>query len=377
MGTFVGILSFVVLLLFAIFFHEFGHFITARWAGIKVSRFFVGFGPTLWSYRRGPDETVTLPDGETVTRPETEYGIKAFPLGGFVKVVGMSPFEEISPEDEPRSFPRAPAWKRAIVLAAGSVTHVLTAFAFLFIIFAILGVPSPTTSIGAVEEESPAHKAEIRPGDKFVAIEGKAVDEWDDVRAAIRTSPGRELDVTLDRNGRSRNVAVTPRSETVVGETIGIIGVIPDSKNQRVNPIVATGRSFRAMGELLTGFVRTAPKAFSPSTLGLSGDGGPSNERPFSIIGAGRIAAGLVDEGELALFFFLFVQINIFIGVFNMLPLPPLDGGHLLILGIEKIRKKPINQRALLPVGAVVFTLLMLLMVLLVYYDIVDPVQLP
>jgi membrane-associated protease RseP (regulator of RpoE activity) len=130
------------------------------------------------------------------------------------------------------------------------------------------------------------------------------------------------------------------------------------------------------MGDLFKGLVTQAPRAFSPSSLGLSGEG-PTEERPFSIIGAGRLAVDFAATGQIAVFLFLFVQINFFVGIFNMLPLPPLDGGHLLVLALEKIRRKPIDQRALVPVMAVVLSVLALLGLLLVYYDIVSPVRVP
>ena len=157
-GT-IGIFAFAVMILFAIFFHELGHFLTARWAGIKVIEVL---------HRLRPDDLVDPPrpagDGhrrapdalETVTRPETEYGVKALPLGGFVKIVGMSPLEEVPPEDEPRAFPSVPAWKRAIVLAAGSVTHFITAFVVLWFIFVAVGIPNPdkpTLTIDAVQTQ--------------------------------------------------------------------------------------------------------------------------------------------------------------------------------------------------------------------------------
>ncbi|HYZ91411.1 MAG TPA: M50 family metallopeptidase [Actinomycetota bacterium] len=385
MATAFGIGAFVVLLLFAIFFHEFGHYITARWAKIKVSKFFIGFGPTIWSTRRGRPETVTGPDGAPLTRPETEYGIKAFPIGGFVRVVGMSPYEEVSEEDQARSFGAAPTWKRAVVLGAGSVTHMVSAFVFLLIIFSAVGLPDPskrTRVIDAVElerdgEATPAAKAKLRPGDEILEIDGRRIPSGQEMVRVLRSSPGEELVVRVrGKDGGFRTVEMTPYVVEEDGEKIGRIGIIPRSEITRLNPIAATGQSARVMGELFRGFVQQAPRAFSPSTLGLSGDG-PSDERPFSIIGAGRLAADLAVEGQIAMFLFLFVQINIFVGVFNMFPLPPLDGGHLLVLLIEKVRRKPVDQRALVPVMAVVLSILALLALLLVYYDIVSPVRLP
>lgn len=387
MAAVFGIGAFIVLLLFAIFFHEFGHFITARWAGIKVSKFFIGFGPTLWSIRRGRLETVTGPDGAPVTRPETEYGVKAFPIGGFVKVVGMSPFEDVSEDDKPRSFGAAPTWKRAVVLGAGSVTHIVSAFVFLLIIYSAVGVPNSdpskrTRTIEAVElerqgEPSPAAKAHLRPGDEIVAVDGRPVTSGENLVRILRGSPGDELELTVRTRDRGeRKVEVTPYTDVENGTRIGRIGVFLRGEIVRLNPIAATRASGRAMGDLFRGFVQQAPRAFSPTTLGLSGKG-PSDERPFSIIGAGRLAADLAVEGQVAVFLFLFVQINIFVGVFNMVPLPPLDGGHLFVLLLEKIRRKPVDQRALVPVMAVVLSILALLALLLVYYDIVSPVRLP
>ena len=384
MATFLGAIAFVVLLLFAILFHEFGHYITARWAGIKVSKFFIGFGPTLWSYRRGRVETVVGPNGLIEHRPETEYGVKALPIGGFVKVVGMSPFEELQPEDEPRSFGAAPIWKRAIVLAAGSATHFITAFLVLYIIFAGVGIQDPTKATLTVSEvspqvagqASPASKAGLRPGDRIVSIDGRPISKWTQVRDDIRSHLGRSMTLTVNRHGTEMTVVLTPAPEVQDGKRVGVIGVLPTFTKERLNPVRAVGRSASEIGSLATSFFHTAPKAFAPSTLGLTG-GKPSNQRPFSILGAGRIAAELVGHGQIAIFLFLFVQINVFIAIFNMVPLPPLDGGHLLTLLIEKIRGKALDPRALLPVMAVVFSILMLLAVLLVYYDIVSPVHIP
>jgi membrane-associated protease RseP (regulator of RpoE activity) len=383
-AAFLSLLAFVVLLLFAIFFHEFGHFITARWAGIKASKFFIGFGPTVWSTRRGRIETFVGPNGVVEERPETEFGVKAFPIGGFVKIVGMSPAEEVSPQDEPRSFNAAPRWKRAIVLAAGSTSHFITAFVVLFLILTLSGVPDanhPTMTIDSVastigNKTSPAAAAGLEAGDRVVAIDSRTVTKWTQVQDLISHSNG-TISITVDRDGVRHQFALTPIVDKSSGKATRVIGVFVRLPNKRVNPITAIGNSGRAMGVLVGEFFHRVPTAFSPHTLGLTGGKGPTSDRPFSIIGAGRLATDLASHGHIADFLFLFVEINIFVAIFNLLPLPPLDGGHLIVLLLEKIRGKPIDQRALIPVMAVVLSVLLLLALLLGYYDITSPIHMP
>lgn len=388
MGTLVGTIAFIVLILFAIFFHELGHFLTARWSGIKCSRFFLGFGPTVWSFRRGRPETVEDPgSGELVERPETEYGIKALPLGGFVKIVGMSPFEDIPSSDQPRSFAAAPAWKRAIVLSAGSVTHFITAFIVLIVIFSIVGIPDPDRPTLRVEqvvtevdgEPAPAHAAGIEPGDTILAVDGRSLEGWEDLRSTIRINPETPLDLTVrGDDGTERTVTLTPAAIDEEGQTIGFMGVMPAMETERVNPVTATARTPGIIGDVVVSIGEATPRVFSPENLGIVPGEEPGDERPVSIVGAGRIAADLAAQGQVAMFLWFFVTINIFIGLFNMLPLPPLDGGHLLLLGIEKLRgNKPVHPKAVLPVTALVFALLVALGLLLVFQDIVSPVQLP
>ena len=387
MAAFLSLLAFVVLLLFAIFFHEFGHFITARWAGIKASKFFIGFGPTIWSTRRGRIETFVGPDGATHSRPETEFGVKAFPVGGFVKIVGMSPAEEVSPEDEPRSFNAAPRWKRAIVLSAGSASHFITAFVVLFLILTIGGSPDinhPSLRVDLIVNKlengkpSPAVLAGLKPGDKIVAIDHQTVSKWEQAANTIKASPNKTLDFTVLRSGRDVDLSVRPAlQKNDQGKEVGFVGVQPFFPNKRLNPVTAVGTSGRAMGSLVGEFFHRVPSAFSPHTLGLTGGKGPTSDRPFSIIGAGRLATDLASHGHIADFLLLFVEINIFVAIFNMLPLPPLDGGHLAVLLIEKIRGKPVDQRALIPVMAVVLSVLLLLALLLGYYDITAPIKIP
>src|SRR5499427_6006300 len=204
MSFLLGILIFVLALLFSIMLHEAGHFVTAKKFGMKVTQFFVGFGQTLWSTRRG----------------ETEYGVKAIPAGGFVKIVGMTELEDVDPADEPRSFRRHPRGQRIIVLAAGSFMHFVLALVLLFIVAAGIGLETASagTTVGAVEScvpanvnlgcaksdpKSPASKAGVRVGDKIVSIAGIRVASWTQMGKAIRAQhTGTSVPVVVDRHGQ-------------------------------------------------------------------------------------------------------------------------------------------------------------------------------
>jgi len=204
MSFLLGVLIFVLALLFSVMLHEAGHFMTAKRFGMKVTQFFVGFGQTLWSWRRG----------------ETEYGVKAIPAGGYVKIVGMTELEDVDPADEPRSFRRQPGWQRIIVLAAGSFMHFALAFVLLFVLVAGIGLAtaSNSTAVGAVDScvpasltagctgsdpASPARQVGIQPGDTLIAIGGVPVRNWTQMGRVIRSQrPGTPVAVTVERNGR-------------------------------------------------------------------------------------------------------------------------------------------------------------------------------
>jgi membrane-associated protease RseP (regulator of RpoE activity) len=186
-----GVILFIVAILIVVMIHEGGHLIAAKLFGFKATKFFVGFGPPLWSFKKG----------------ETEYGIAAIPAGGFVKIVGMNPYEEVPEEDQPRSYPNKPAWQRAIVLVAGSATHWVVAFVILVVTTMTIGFPTNqgTNEVALVEQEvqgetAPAAAAGLKAGDVIVAINGEETQDWNDTRAAIRaTAPGETLDLTVLR----------------------------------------------------------------------------------------------------------------------------------------------------------------------------------
>ena len=193
-----GVIAFIVAILASVMLHEAGHFAMAKAFGMKVTQFFVGFGPTLWSVRRG----------------ETEYGVKAIPAGGFVKIVGMTELEEVPAADRPRAFYRQPAPQRAVVLAAGSTMHFVIAFVLIWFVLSGLGLPALTTTVGSVspcitqddaarctsaDPASPAALAGIRPGDRIVAIDGRPVTEWsNDVAMMVRAHGAGPLTVVVE-----------------------------------------------------------------------------------------------------------------------------------------------------------------------------------
>src|SRR5262245_28458774 len=264
MSFFFGILIFVVALLFSIMLHEAGHFFTAKKFGMKVTQFFVGFGQTLWSRRRG----------------ETEYGVKAVPAGGFVKIVGMTDLEEVDPADEPRSFRCQPGWQRIIVLAAGSFMHFVLAFVLLFALAAGIGLASAGTStaVGAVDTcvpssltaactpsnpKSPARLAGIRAGDKIVAVAGVPVRSWAQMGKVLRSQPaGQPVAVTVQRGGRQ--LTLTPSLAVIHGRRGSYLGVSPVVVFDRAGPAGALTYAGAKFGQILAGsagVVATLPKA--------------------------------------------------------------------------------------------------------------------
>jgi membrane-associated protease RseP (regulator of RpoE activity) len=254
--TLVGWIIFIFALLFSIMLHEFGHFATAKKFRMKVTQFFVGFGQTLWSTVRG----------------ETEYGVKAIPAGGYVKIVGMTALEDVDPEDEPRSFRRKPPWQRMIVLAAGSFMHFALAFVLLFILAGGIGLSNTNSStIGAIDPcvpnsitatscaksdpASPALKAGLRTNDKIIAIGHTRVHNWNQLGAAIRAQkPGTPVTVTVLRNGHQ--VVLHPSLAVVHGRKGSYLGISPAVLYSTVNPIRAVTYAGSEFGQIVVGSVQ-------------------------------------------------------------------------------------------------------------------------
>jgi membrane-associated protease RseP (regulator of RpoE activity) len=377
MPAFVGVLIFAFVVLLVIVAHESGHFFAAKAFGIKVEEFFVGFGPRLWSFRRG----------------ETEYGIKAIPAGGYVRIAGMNPFQVPAPEDLPRTFGAKPPWQRAVVLLAGSFTHFVLALVFLAVFFGAIGLPERFAPRVAVVEKtlegrpSPAAEAGLQPGDEFVEVDGRPVRSYQEFVEYTRNRAGRELRLVVERDGERVTVRATPVLSRVGGQLVGRLGVTLTLgtvlERDRVNPLVAVGRAGGEVGRMVVGSVKAMGEIFSPSGLArigrqVFGEEPRAIERdPAGIVGVARLSGQAVQEGFFDVLFFLFAGFNVFVGILNLLPLPPLDGGHLAVVGIEKITGKRVDVRRLLPLTALVAGFLMLFMVSLLYLDVTRPLPNP
>jgi membrane-associated protease RseP (regulator of RpoE activity) len=393
MTTLFGVTLFVLALMVAIFLHEGGHFVTAKLFGMKVERFFLGFGPTLWSFRRG----------------ETEYGIKALPVGGFCKIAGMSPYESdynfleedrssrrqpgpVAPPLPPRTppsrqFRNKPAWQRAIVLAAGSFTHFLVALLLLWFVLVGLGVDRATTTIDRTVATTnagapaPAREAGLRSGDRIVAIDGQRVDTFEELRAALADKGGKRIEVTYVRDGQERSTTLTAAKE----EGRGFLGFRPTEQTRRFGALAAAPRAadlfwdtttatVKGLGGLVTGI---ADRVSAPQPAPGAGGGGGGETGPIGIVGISRLAGQAVAHNQWAVFVAILIQLNIVVGVFNLLPLPPMDGGYLAFVLWQVVTRREVDLRKVVPVAALIVGLLVMLTVGLVWLDITNPVPYP
>ena len=387
-----GVIFFVIALLVSVMLHEAGHFLTARAFGMKASRFFVGFGPTLWSTHRG----------------ETEYGIKAIPAGGFVKIVGMTDLEEIAPGDEQRAFYRQPARQRLVVLSAGSFVHFVLAIVLLFLVLATTGdilKADPTLTISevsrclpvdpnangcsATDPKAPAF-GKVQPGDRVVAMDGTTVSSYDELRARLRASPGRLITLTVVRHGVTEQVDLTALAVKDGNTTIGQIGVSPLFHQHPLSVAGAVPRTFTTLGEMTKETGRALGDLPHQVSQILQG-------KPRSTTGAasvvdiarvsGQIAQAKASFGErLANLVAIVAQLNFFVGVFNMLPLLPLDGGHVGIVLFESSRSRlyrllgrrdpgRVDLMKIMPVTYAVVAVFIGLSLLLLYAGIVNPIR--
>jgi membrane-associated protease RseP (regulator of RpoE activity) len=351
-----GIVLFAVAILVSVCLHEAGHMLTAKGFGMKVTKYFAGFGPTLWSFKRG----------------ETEYGVKAIPLGGFVKIVGMTPQDEdVAPEDEKRAMWRFPVWKRTVVLSAGSITHFILGFILLWITASFVGMPNPaladpqpavitvqpcvipTTEVRkcrADDPVSPAAKAGLQTGDKIVKVEGTTISTWEDLLVTLRNTKPGPASVLVERGGVVQPVVTVDLAEvervaTTGGKTekraalgVGFKNTLP--LEVTYGPAEGFTKSIGYTGDAFVGTwtaMKKVPEKLPKLWAALSGQK-RDPETPISVVGASRLGGETVAQDQWSLFLLILASLNFFVGVFNLLPLLPLDGGHIAIAWFERAR---------------------------------------
>ena len=337
-----SILAAVVGLGVLIVFHEFGHFLFAKLSGVGVLTFSVGFGPKLWVKKKG----------------ETEYALSAFPLGGYVKMVGEDPEEEVKAVDLDRSFAHKSLLKRTAIVAAGPGFNLLLAVFLLMVVFLFYGVPVLSNLVGAVEPDSPAAQAGIQKGDRIVAVDGQAVTAWDDLSSAIKQSGGQPLALRVQRSGEEMAMTVQPRKrevKNIFGELKEdwMIGIGSQVSIEKGDPGLAVSKAFIQTYEYskltLIGLYKMITREVSPRNLG-----GP--------ILIAQMAGQQAQEGIGSFLAFLAV-LSINLGVLNLLPVPVLDGGHLFFFAVEAIIGRPVSLKYREKAQQVGIFLLLLLMI--------------
>jgi len=417
-----GIVIFAVGILISVALHEAGHMGTARMFGMKVTRYFIGFGPTLFSFRKG----------------DTEYGLKAIPAGAFVKIVGMTPQDDdVDPADEHRVMWRYPVWKRTIVMSAGSAAHFLLGIIILWGLFAFVPLPDsgktdtspaivdtvlpcirtewtlnpqtgqPTACVQGTDPASAASQLGLKQGDRILAVNGQDVPSWQVMTEKIRAAGGQTITLTFVRDGQTitSNPVTLPAAQrprqnldpnTPVSaitpadlERVGQLGITPVVAKSTAGPLAAfglakdqTGAMFQGTFVALTKFPEKVPKLWDALT-GSERD----PETPVSVVGASRFGGELFGRGEYPTFLLILAGLNFFVGIFNLLPLLPLDGGHIAISWFEKVRSwlykrfgrtdpGRVDYFKLMPITYVVILIFGGFTLLTVAADIVNPIPL-
>ena len=374
----------------------------ARATGMKVRRYFVGFGPTLWSTRR-PNALGS-----------TEYGVKAVPLGGFCDIAGMTSVEELAPDEHELAMYKQKTWKRAAVLAAGPGMNLTIGLILIYAIAVIWGLPNlnpPTTAIvgetGCVAAQiskdelaectgpGPAAEAGIRAGDVIVKVGDTSVATFDEARSTLQKASG-PTPIVVERDGETIstvvNVAQTQRY-TGEGDEVSTVGAIGISAAQfgptHYNPLSAVPATFAFTGDLVVELGKSLAKI--PTKIGALvhsiGGGERDPETPISVVGASIIGGDTVEHGLWVAFWFFLAQLNFVLGAINLIPLLPFDGGHIAIAVFEKIRNMirsargmvaaaPVNYLKLMPATYVILIVVVGYMLLTVTADLVNPIRL-
>ncbi len=423
-----GVIVFVVGVIVSIALHEVGHLYPAKKFGVKVTQYFVGFGNTLWSTRRG----------------ETEYGFKSIPLGGYVKLVGMLPpakeqdpatvrdtntglftqlvadarhaeYETVTPEDQERLFYRLPWWKKVIVMAGGPMVNVAIAVVLFTILIMGFGTFQPTTTVAAVSDcaitdaeagrtctdedpVTPAKLAGLQPGDEIVAFNGEEITSWEQLTGLIRGNADRDATIVVERDGEriSEQVPTTviPRAsleDPERTEEVGFLGVEPEQQQVRQGPVVVADVMWGQVKATAEAIARLPVRMVDVTKAAFGAD--RPDDGPISVVGASRVAGELVTVDQPSWseraqrLMGLLATLNLFLALFNFVPLLPLDGGHIAGALWEGIKRGwarllgrpdpgPVDVARMLPVAYAVGGILIIMSVILIYADIVNPVSL-
>ena len=343
----VAALTSLLLLGFLVIVHELGHFLVARWSGVRILRFSVGFGPRVLAWTRG----------------STEYAVSAIPLGGYVKMAG----EQRKESYEPWEYLAKPVGTRAKIVLAGPLVNYLVAFVSLWFVF-VIGYPELLPEVGKVVADMPAQAAGMQVGDRIRSIDSRPILTWEQMTAMIYEAPGRALTVQVERHGTSAVVTVTPQAKRMTDpfgrpKTIGLIGIAPSGAFQsyRVGPLAAFGRALRQQGEWTS---QTILALWSTLTGKLS-----LRDSVTGPIGLIYLTSEAVRMG-LAPLLFLISLFSLSLAIFNLFPIPILDGGHLFFLAIEKLRGRPISVNVQERSFQVSFVLLMALILVICINDV-------
>ncbi|MGE0878516.1 MAG: RIP metalloprotease [Acidimicrobiia bacterium] len=372
----------VMAIAFMIFMHELGHFLTARAAGMKVTEFFIGFGPRIWSFRKG----------------EVEYGLKAIPAGAYVRIIGMSNLEQVDPADEARTYRQKPYWRRLSVAVAGSTMHFILALVCLLGLFVGYGKQSEDRwFVGEVVAGSAAQIAGFELGDRIQSIDGNQLSTFAEMRPYLQTNAGKQVTVVVLRDGQP--VTLTPtigsRVDPTTGATTGFLGVGAEYERVRESVPAAVVDSFRTFGVGTWETIKGIGGIFTPAGVERITDsfktqkpvngvavGTPdtTNERPQSIIGIVRNSSDAAEAG-LATFLGIYGSVNLAIGILNLLPTLPLDGGHVVIATYERLRSRKgkryyADVTKMLPLAYLTVIVLVALGFVTMFLDVAKPVSL-
>lgn len=345
-----SIVSVIILLGVLIFFHEFGHFLAARFAGVGVVKFSLGFGPKIVGKKIG----------------KTEYVLSLIPLGGYVKLLGEDGNEKLSAEDEKMSFMKKAIWKRIMIVFAGPFFNFLLAVLIYTFIY-MYGVPALNNVVGEVQKKSAAFAAGIAKGDKIISIDGNKIVYWEEIKPVIAESKGQALEFIVERETQTKKIFIKPRlskTHNIFGEEVSayLVGITPSNdvvierRNLWESSIISLKKTWQFSELTIIVFVKMIKGEVSPRNLG----------GPIFI----AQAAGAVAKEGIVPFLFLMALLSVNLAIINLFPIPILDGGHIMFNVIELVRRKPVSMKWQGIFQQIGFVLLMMLMIFVIMVDI-------